>query len=58
VLEGMNTSSHSELYEPLDWEWADLIAKARTMGMTIEEIRHFLSEASAQETSKGKRQHS
>jgi DNA-binding transcriptional MerR regulator len=55
VLEGMNTSSHSELYEPLDWEWADLIAKARTMGMTIEEIRHFLSEASAQETSKGKR---
>lgn len=42
----MNTSSYSELYETLDLEWAELIDKARNLGMSIKEIRHFLSEAS------------
>jgi DNA-binding transcriptional MerR regulator len=46
----MNSSSNLERSEDLDLEWTDLILKARTLGMTIEEIRFFLWEPSAQET--------
>jgi DNA-binding transcriptional MerR regulator len=45
----MNSSSNLQLSEDLDVEWTDLILKARTLGMTIEEIRFFLVEPSAQE---------
>jgi len=33
-----------EFRKELDTEWLDLILKARTLGITKEEIRHFLSE--------------
>lgn len=38
-----------ETNEILDDEWAYLILQARSMGFSIEEIRVFLWEASAQE---------
>jgi DNA-binding transcriptional MerR regulator len=46
----MNSSSNLELSEDLDLEWTDLIMKARILGFTMEEIRFFLWEPSAQET--------
>jgi DNA-binding transcriptional MerR regulator len=29
----------------LDYEWVSLIKKAKTMGITLEEVREFLEEA-------------
>ena len=44
VLGQMKGQYTEEFRKELDTEWLDLILKARTLGITKEEIRHFLSE--------------
>lgn len=38
--------NHKQLTQPLDLEWVSLLLACRRLGMTIEEVRAFLTQYS------------